>query len=120
MAKIILSKHALERARLRGIELAVIEKVILNPEQKINLRDGKFKFIKNLNNRRYQIVAADIKKENKWLVISVWVRGEDDRVPFVWLLLSAPFRFLWYLLKNLFKIFLSLLQKLQEKNRPIL
>lgn len=113
MAKIILSKHALERARLRGIELFVIEKIILNPEQKINLRDGKFKFIKNINNRRYQIVAADIKKENKWLVISVWVRGENDRAPFVWILISAPFRLSWWLLQSFFKLFKSLLQKLQ-------
>lgn len=99
MAKIILSKHALERARLRKIELSVIEQIILSPEQKINLKDGKFKFIKTINGRLYQIVAADIKKENKWLVISVWVRGEDDQVPFVWKLITSPFRFVWWLLK---------------------
>lgn len=115
MAKIILSKHALERARLRKIELSAIEQIILNPEQKINLRDGKFKFIKTLNNRRYQIVAADVKKENKWLVISVWVRGEDDRVPFTWILITAPFRFLWWLLKNLFRALLAIVAKIAGK-----
>ena len=115
MAKIILSKHALERAKLRNIELSAIEQIILNPEQKINLRDGKFKFIKNLNNRRYQIVAADIKKENKWLVISVWVRGEDDKAPFIWILITAPFRFLWWLLKNLFRAFFFIIAKIAGK-----
>ncbi len=115
MAKIILSKHALERARLRHIELSVIEQIILNPEQKINLRDGKFKFIKNLNNRHYQIVAADIKKENKWLVISVWVRGEDDRLPLIWILISAPFKFLWWLLKNFFQTFRDIFAKIARK-----
>ena len=115
MAKIILSKHALERARLRNIELSAIEQIILNPEQKINLRDGKFKFIKNLNNRHYQVVAADIKKENKWLVISVWVRGEDDKAPFVWILITAPFRFLWWLMKNFFKAVLVITAKIAGK-----
>lgn len=115
MAKIILSKHALERAKFRNIELSVIEQIILNPEQKINLKDGKFKFIKNLNNRHYQVVAADIKKENKWLVISVWVRGEDDKVPFVWKLITLPFSFLWWLLKNLFKVVSSIIAKIAGK-----
>lgn len=115
MAKIILSKHALERAKLRNIELSVIEQIILSPEQKINLKDGKFKFIKNINNRRYQVVAADVKKENKWLVISVWVRGEDDRVPFVWILITAPFKFLWWLLKNLFKLTSLIVAKIAGK-----
>jgi hypothetical protein len=115
MAKIILSKHALERAKLRNIELSVIEQIILNPEQKINLKDGKFKFIKNFNNRRYQVVAADIKKENKWLVISVWVRGEDDKAPFIWVLITAPFRLLWWLLKKLFQAFRVIIAKIAEK-----
>jgi hypothetical protein len=115
MAKIVLSKHALERAKFRKIELSVIEKIIFNPDQKINLKDGKFKFIKNLNHRRYQIIAADIKKENKWLVISVWVRGEEDRVPLMWILISAPFRLLWWLLQKLYTAFLIILAKIAAK-----
>ncbi len=120
MAKIILSKHALERARSRKIALSAIEKIILNPDQTFNLKDGKFKFIKNLDNRHYQVVAAHIKKENKWLVISVWVRGEDDRAPFAWILITAPFRLIWWLLKNLVRFLLFIIAKIAGKNRPIL
>jgi len=115
MVKIILSKHALERAKSRKIATPLIEKIILDPDQTFNLKDGKFKFIKNLDDRHYQVVAAQIKKENKWLVISVWVRGEDDRAPFVWILITAPFRLLWYLLKNLFQIFLFIIARIAGK-----
>lgn len=104
MAKIILSKHALERARSRRIELALIEKVIANPDKKFRLDDEKTKFLKKVDNRRYQVVATYLKNENKWLVISVWVRGEDDRLPLIWILISAPFRLLWWLIKNLWQI----------------
>jgi len=115
MAKIILSKHALERAQLRGIELSVIEKVILNPEHKINLKDGKFKFIKKIYDRHYQVIASEVKKENKWIVISVWVRGENDRIPLIWTLISAPFRLFWWILKKLIKAFLTILAKTADK-----
>lgn len=120
MAKVILSKHALERARSRHIELAVIEQVILSPDQKINLKDGKFKFIKNLDNRRYQVIAASVKKEDKWLVISVWVRGEDDQAPLMWKIITLPFRLLWWLLKKLSSIIGKIIAKTARKNRPIL
>jgi len=120
MAKIILSKHALERAKFRKISLSAVERIILNPDQTFNLKDGKFKFIKNLDNRHYQVVATHIKKENKWLVISVWVRGENDQVPFVWILITAPFRLTWWLLKILIRLISFIIAKIAGKNRPIL
>jgi hypothetical protein len=104
MPKIVLSKHALERARSRGMELYAIEQLLLFPDHKKELGDGKFKFQKIVNKRNYQAVATWLAKENKWLIISVWVRGEEDKLPFAWLFISAPFRLAWWLLRSLWRI----------------
>lgn len=101
MPKIILSKHALDRARSRKMELYGIEKTILEPDQKISLEDNKFKFLKNYSGRNYQLAATYLPKEDKWLVISAWVRGEEDRLPLTWLIISAPFRLAWWILKTI-------------------
>lgn len=116
MPKIVLSKHALERARSRQMELYAIEQLILYPDHKKDLGESKFKFQKIVKNRNYQAVATWLAKENKWLIISVWVRGEDDRLPFAWLVITAPFRLAWWLLQTLWRI----LAKIAGKNRPIL
>ena len=105
MAKIILSKHALARAKSRRIAIALLEKIILKPDKTFTLKDDKFKFVKNLAGRHYQVVATQLKKENKWLVISAWVKGEDDQPPFAWTLITAPFRVIWWLLKKIWRSF---------------
>ncbi|AKM81586.1 MAG: hypothetical protein UT13_C0001G0626 [Candidatus Pacebacteria bacterium GW2011_GWF2_38_9] len=104
MTKIILSKHALERARSRKMELSLIEKVVANPDKKFDLEENKSKFLKTIDGRRYQVVATYLQKENKWLVISVWVRGEEDQLPFIWILITSPFRLLWWLIKIIWQI----------------
>lgn len=113
MPKISLTKHALERARSRQMELYAIEQLILFPDHKKALGDDKFKFQKIINQRNYQAVATWLAKENKWLIISTWVRGEEDRLPLVWLLISWPFRLVWRLL-------LWLLQQLWRGLRGII
>lgn len=102
MPKIVLTKHALSRARSRKMELYPIERTIIDPDQKISLGEQKFKFLKNVSGRHYQLVATFLPQEDKWLIISAWVRGEDDQLPFAWLIISAPFRFIWWLLQHVF------------------
>jgi len=98
MPKITLSKHALQRARLRKMELYAIEQLILFPDQKTELEDDKFKFQKNISGRQNQAVATWLAKENKWLIISVWVRGEEDELPLAWRIIILPLQVLWWLL----------------------
>lgn len=104
MPKVILSTHAIDRAKLRKMELYGIEKLVLNPDKKISLGQNKFKFLKKIGDRRYQAIASYLPKENNWLVISVWVRGEDDRVPLIWQIITLPFRLLWWILKFIWQI----------------
>ena len=123
MTKIVLSKHALERAKSRKIAPALIEQIIFNPDRTYDLQAGKVKFTKYLNGRHYQIIATELKSEKCWLVISVWVRGEEDRVPLLWLMISAPFRLVWWLICQLFALlsflFTKIIAKIARKNRPI-
>lgn len=111
MPKIVLSKHAMQRARSRKMELYAIEQLILYPDKKIDLGEQKFKFIKNVSNRNYQAVATYLPKENKWLIISVWVKGEKDQLPLVWKLITSPFRLVWWLLKTSWLIIAKIARK---------
>ncbi len=111
MPEIILSNHARQRAKLRKIELSAIRQLILYPSNKIDLGENKFKFFKNVSHRRYQAVATHLKNENKWLVISVWVKGEEDQLPLLWLLISLPFRLTWWLIKSLWQIIAKIARK---------
>jgi lipocalin len=38
---------------------------------------GSYKFLAQQNDRRLHVVASP-NKENQWIIVSVWVRGEDD------------------------------------------
>jgi len=115
MPKIVLTKHALERARSRKMELYPIERTILDPDKKISLGEQKFKFFKNVAGRHYQLVATFLPKEDKWLIISVWIRGEEDQLPFMWRLISAPFYFLWWLIRIIFQLLWKIIAKIASK-----
>ncbi len=72
--------HALERMKLRNIYRYEVKNTILDPEKMVEDEDDKIKFIgKELSlNRSYHVVAKFLADENKWLVISAWIRGEED------------------------------------------
>jgi len=52
----------------------------------------------------YQTVTAPI-ENHQWLVVSAWVRGEEDRESLVWQLLSLPFKLTWRGLLVIWKYF---------------
>lgn len=72
--------HALERMKLRNIYRYEIKDTILASETALEQDDDKVKFIsKEFSlNRSYHVVATFLEEENKWLVISAWIRGEED------------------------------------------
>lgn len=95
MNKIILSSHAKERLKKRQLSLWSLQDTITHPEKKISLGEGKCKYIKKQGSRLYQVVATYLPEEKANLIISAWVRGEEDQPPLCW-------RFLTGLLKIIF------------------
>ncbi|MBQ6449937.1 hypothetical protein IJJ08_03500 [bacterium] len=104
MPKIIYTTHAQERIRLRRLNGRSIEATLTHPDETQDLEDGKKKFIKLQGQRLYHVVAQYKSDQHAWLVISVWVRGEEDPPDYLWLIITSPFRLLWWLVKFIFRL----------------
>lgn len=102
---LIFTKHAYARFKERSLAVDSIYQTVHSPEKKFTSKksEDSYKYIKHLANRQYQVVAKYLKSEDKYLIISVWVRGEEDRPPLVWQIISSPFRLLFWLLSQAFK-----------------
>jgi hypothetical protein len=72
--------HALERMELRKISPYEVQRTILSPQKTFDDEDDKVKFIGHelTLNRSIHAIGRFLPEENQWLVISLWVRGEDD------------------------------------------
>ena len=72
--------HALERMALRNINPNIVKSTILMPEETRPDEEGKVKFVGPgwSEGRAPHVVAKFLPEDNKWLVVSTWVRGEDD------------------------------------------
>lgn len=95
---LVFSKHALARLSDRILTQDAVYQTIQSPDKTFPEKDST-KFIRTVNNRRIHVVAVPIENQ-QWLIISTWVRGEEDRVPFVWQLITLPFRFILYVGKK--------------------
>lgn len=102
--QLIFTNHAIERLRKRNITQYDLNQVFKYPEHKIrNGKDhGKTKFIKTVSGRRMHLIAQPV-QDNKWLVISAWVKGEEDKSDLSWLIISAPFRLIGWLFKIIWR-----------------
>lgn len=100
---LLFTKHAYSRALERGISNEAVWQAVHYPKTKVvtNIATRSFKYSRDWQQRRVQVVAKYLANEKKYLVISLWVRGEEDKEPFVWWLLTLPFKLLWWLLKGL-------------------
>ena len=96
---IVFTKHALERMNKRSISKDRIWQVVNHPDKTFKKEK---KYLKEIGDRKYQVVATHLPKEQKYLVISTWVRGEDDKQSFIWTLITLPFRIIWWIIKKLF------------------
>lgn len=103
---LVFTNHAFDRIKGRVITQDAVWQAVKNPDKKFK-QGSSTKFIKTVNNRKIHTVANYLSKENKWLIISVWVRGEDDKLPLTWRLITFPFlltyKILIWLLKRLSK-----------------
>jgi len=100
----IFTKHALERLHQRSISKDVVVQTLKYPDEtQPTSKEGSLKFIRTIDQRLMQVVATYVPAQKKWLVISVWVRGEDDQESLSWRLLTWPFKAAWWLVKKLIR-----------------
>ncbi|MBK8022226.1 MAG: hypothetical protein IPK19_12545 [Chloroflexi bacterium] len=64
--------------QLRVVTEEMVLKTIRNPDRTYVEEDGDTKFIRKVNGVRVHVVCKPVPEENKWLIKSTWVRGEDD------------------------------------------
>jgi len=76
---LIWTDHALERARKRHISETAILAVLRQPARIHSGKKGTFKVIGTYQERRLHIIVAPGDRGN-WVLVSVWVRGEEDEV----------------------------------------
>src|SRR5260221_72255 len=101
MSDFIFTTHAKERLQQRSIPISDAELVLRQPAQTFpGKKVGTTKFVRDVGGRNIQLVATYLQDQKKWLVVSAWVRGEEDRVPLVWQILVAPFKLAWWLIKK--------------------
>ncbi len=112
---LIFTDHALDRIKLRTISQHQVQQILTHPEKTFpSHKPDQIKFIRTLNNRTIHVVVKQLADQKKWLIISVWVRGEDDSIPFVWKIITFPFK----IIAKIANIILSYIKKyLLEKNK---
>lgn len=92
---LIFTDHAFERLRLRSVSKDQVYQVVSDPDKKFpSNKLQQIKFTRIINHRHIQLVAKHLADQNKWLIVSVWVRGEDDPAPLTWQIITFPFKIL--------------------------
>jgi hypothetical protein len=100
----ILTKHARERLQQRWITESAIESVLRSPDRtEPGSKPGTTKFIRTLNGRQIQLIGTYLQDQDRWLIVSAWVRGEDDQPPLAWTIITLPFKLTWSLIKWLWR-----------------
>ncbi len=100
---IIFSHHALERLGKRHIAKSDVERTISRPDKTFpGKKSGTVKFIRRIDQRNHQVIAKKLENSKDWLVLSVWVRGEEDFNWVSWLVM-LPFKVVWAVVKWVFR-----------------
>ena len=100
---VIFTHHAEERLEKRRIAKSDIERTISKPDKSFpGKKQGTVKFIRRIDHRNHQVIAKRLENKKDWLVLSVWVRGEDDFNWVEWVVL-APFRLIAFFVKKLLR-----------------
>lgn len=106
---LVFTKHALERLSGRVLTQDAVYQTVATPDKTFPSQ-GNTKFIRTINSRLIHVVATPI-ENNRWLVVSTWVRGEEDIEPLVWQLVALPFKLVWWSIKKVIKLVQKLLEK---------
>lgn len=104
----ILTNHARERLKQRSIREETIESVLRSPDRtEPGSKPESVKFVRTLGGRQIHVVAKYLQDQDRWLVLSVWVRGEDDKPSLAWQMLTVPFKAAWWLVRQCSKVAFS-------------
>lgn len=101
---LIFTDHALQQMRKRRIKREMVYDTIHKPDNKEPEEADKFRFIRVIDDRNVHVVASFAETQKKWLVVTAWVRGEDDPRPLAVRVLLLPIRMLrvmWRMLRLL-------------------
>lgn len=98
---VVFSKHAIQRLKKRKISQDAVVKTLNKPAEKEEEDNGNVKFIKEVNQREIHVIANWLEDENRWIVVSAWVRGEDDPRPIWQWVFILPYRLLRWVFKRL-------------------
>ena len=76
---VIWTDHALERINKRRVSQNDVVAVLRHPDRTFpGKKKDTVKFIRDIEDRRYHVVAS-LNEYKKWVVVSVWVKGEEDQ-----------------------------------------
>lgn len=79
---VIWTNHAIDRLRQRKVHQSDAMAVMRKPEKTFpGKKDNTVKFIRTINDRRIHLVAA-LDEHKKWVVLTAFVRGEEDQYGF--------------------------------------
>ena len=85
----------------RSITAESVYQTVNNPSGEKNEGKRSKKFVRTISGRNYHVIAQWKSIEQKWLIISVWVRGEDDKESLSVQIVLLPFRLLWWIFKKI-------------------
>lgn len=102
MPKVIFTKHALQRMDQRHLAESDIIRVLEKPDytRPSDEQPDAIVSIRTLNQRKIHVVNKYLRDQHQTLVISTWVRGEEDPTPLSWKIITAPFKLIWWLIKK--------------------
>jgi len=79
---VIWTNHAMERLSKRNIHQSDALKVMQKPDKTFpGKKENSIKFIRELNGRKIHLVGS-LNEYKKWVVVTAWVRGEEDQYGF--------------------------------------
>ncbi len=112
---IIFTDHAIERMQLRRLDPVTLHELWHAPEHIESLAEGKEKRIATKHDRTVHMIGTYLADEDRWLLISTWVRGEDDPLPVVWQVLAGLVRMGWRLLRFVLQMLIKLIRFIGRK-----
>lgn len=100
---IIFTTHAKQRMQKRRMAQSDIELAVKSPDRTFpGEKPETVKFIKTIHGRRHEVIGKYLNDQKAWLVLSVWVRGEDDFNWVEWVVL-LPFKISWWVVRKILK-----------------
>lgn len=72
----IWTKHVEQRSLQRGVGANEVWSTLRHPDRTEKLSGDKYKFYKQIYDKKIVIVA--VTKGNQWVILTTWVKGRED------------------------------------------